>query len=338
MVESCCQAPSHGNAKKSKAVISVLLLFAVWGLSSLLPGAEAFRRVLEHDIRIMTLPILAGLLAGGLLEAYIPSNWIMSFLAGNRKRHLLYSVGLGFLMSSCSHGLAAIAMQLYKKGAAKSSVISFLLASPWANLSITFLLFGFFKIAALAIIFSAIGIALVTGFIFQSFEKSGHLGRPLQEKESTAPISFRDWCREIAARKAGTHAKDILKGAVALAEMVLPWMALGVFLAAMAAGFVPQEWFKSYMGADIKGLFVTLGFATVIEVCSEGMSFLAFEIYQQTGAIGSAFVFLMAGVVTDFTEISLIWKNLGWRSAALMVLVTIPQVVLIGYGMNLLIK
>ncbi len=79
----------------------------------------------------------------------------------------------------------------------------------------------------------------------------------------------------------------------------------------------------------------TLGLATVIEVCSEGMSFLAFEIYKQTGALGNAAVFLMAGVATDLTEVSLIWKNLGWKSAALMILIAVPQIIFLGWVINL---
>ena len=47
-------------------------------------------------------------------------------------------------MSACSHGILAISMQLYKKGASIPSVITFLLASPWANFPVTILLFGFF--------------------------------------------------------------------------------------------------------------------------------------------------------------------------------------------------
>ena len=92
------------------------------------------------------------------------------------------------------------------------------------------------------------------------------------------------------------------------------------------------------MGPTLFGLIVTLVIATVIEVCSEGSSPLAFEIYRQTGALGNSFVFLMAGVVTDYTEIGLLWSNLGWRVALWMPLVTVPQVILLGYIFNLFLK
>ena len=47
-------------------------------------------------------------------------------------------------MSACSHGILAIAIQLYKKGASPAAVVAFLLAAPWANLTMTLILISFF--------------------------------------------------------------------------------------------------------------------------------------------------------------------------------------------------
>ena len=72
------------------------------------------------------------------------------------------------------------------------------------------------------------------------------------------------------------------------------------------------------MGPTALGLLVTLIVATIMEVCSEGTAPLAFEIYRQTAALGNAFVFLMAGVGTDYTEIGLLWHNIGRKSQGKM--------------------
>jgi hypothetical protein len=88
------------------------------------------------------------------------------------------------------------------------------------------------------------------------------------------------------------------------------------------------------MGPTVLGMLVTLGVATILEVCSEGTAPLAFEIFKQTGALGNSFVFLMAGVVTDYTEIGLLWHNVGRRAAILLPIVTVPQVLLFGFIAN----
>lgn len=94
-----------------------------------------------------------------------------------------------------------------------------------------------------------------------------------------------------------------------------------------------------YMGPSIIGLLVTLFFATIIEVCSEGSSPLAFEIYDKTlkagtPAFGNSFTFLMAGVATDYTEIGLIWHNIGKKAALWLPLITVPQILILGYLFN----
>jgi uncharacterized membrane protein YraQ (UPF0718 family) len=89
-----------------------------------------------------------------------------------------------------------------------------------------------------------------------------------------------------------------------------------------------------FMGPTIIGLLITLLFATIIEVCSEGSSPLAFEIFNQTGAFGNSFTFLMAGVATDYTEIGLIWQNIGKRAAILIPIITVPQIIVLGYVFN----
>ena len=111
-----------------------------------------------------------------------------------------------------------------------------------------------------------------------------------------------------------------------------------MLLASLAGAFIPVHFFHRFMGPTFLGLMVTLVLATVIEVCSEGSSPLAFEIYRQSQALGNSFVFLMAGGVTGYTEIGLLWSNGGRRVALWMPLVSVPQVIFMGYLFNKLIK
>jgi len=83
-------------------------------------------------------------------------------------------------------------------------------------------------------------------------------------------------------------------------------------------------------------------FATIIEVCSEGSSPLAFEIYEKSieagaPAFGNSFIFLMAGVATDYTEIGLIWHNIGRKAALWIPIITVPQILALGYLYNVLL-
>lgn len=131
-------------------------------------------------------------------------------------------------------------------------------------------------------------------------------------------------------------ARGITRGSWALARMVLVWVSLGFVMSAVLGAVVPEGWWGRYFGPTFLGLLATLGVATVVEVCSEGTAPVAVELYRQTGALGNTFGFLMGGVVTDFTELSLLWANLGPRVVRWYLLVTLPQVFLWGMMLNLM--
>lgn len=142
----------------------------------------------------------------------------------------------------------------------------------------------------------------------------------------------RMWTRHALVR----DAQGVLRGMVPLGRMVLGWVQLGLVLSALAGGLVPHGAFERFLGPSVGGLFLTLGVATVIEVCSEGTAPLAYELYRHTGALGNAFAFLMGGVVTDYTELAVVWTSIGRRTVLWLLAVTLPLVLLVGLVLNAL--
>ncbi|MFC1590310.1 permease [Candidatus Omnitrophota bacterium] len=323
---------------KTFIVSGILLCLAL--LSYLIPVLEPFRRTLFVYLRTIWWAVLLGLILGGVINHYVPREYISHILSRPRKRTILYSVILGFLMSCCSHGILALSIELHKKGASNPAVVAFLLASPWANVPLTIIFFAFFGLKAFFIIISAILIAVTTGFIFQALERKGLI----ETNNNTVKIE-EDFSviKDIKGRMAGyrftartlkADLKGVYGGTAALGEMVMWWILIGMGIASLAGAYIPEGVFSNYMGPTVLGLIVTLILATVIEVCSEGSAPMAFEIFRQTGALGNSFTFLMAGVVTDYTEIGLLWHNCGRRVAVWLPIVTVPQVLILGFIAN----
>jgi uncharacterized protein len=312
------------------SILLILILLASKFVSFLFPFYKAF---IEY-FSIIWWAILLGLFIGGIIDYLVPRKYIEKFLGQSKKRTIFYAVGFGFFMSACSHGILAIAIELYKKGAKTSSVIAFLLASPWANFPLTILFFGLFGLKALLIVFSAILIAIVTGFIYQFLEKKG-LVETNEDKKQNFNI-LKDIKNRFRTYKFNLKrdVKGILKGSFSLAKMVLWWILIGMILASVAAAYIPESFFMKYMGATVLGMIIVLIVATIIEVCSEGSAPMAFEIFRQTGAFGNSFIFLMAGVSTDYTEIGLIWNNIGKKAAIWLPIITVPQILIIGFLFN----
>jgi uncharacterized membrane protein YraQ (UPF0718 family) len=203
------------------------------------------------------------------------------------------------------------------------------------------MLVGFFGLKAFYIIISAVLIATVTGFLFQFLEKKALIEKNENIVETAGDFSItEDIKKRIGAYRFSfgdlkADIKGVIGGAASLGNMVLWWILIGMGIASLAGAYIPEGVFDSYMGPTVLGLLVTLAIATIIEVCSEGSAPMAFEIFRQTGALGNSFVFLMAGVVTDYTEIGLLWHNVGKKTAIWLPLITVPQVVLLGIIANI---
>ncbi len=334
MADCCSHKEVRFNILDHKVLLLAVAVVAALAGSYAWPVLLPFRLSFMMYARMLVWPLLLGLVMGGIVDQYVPREYVSVVLAGRRKRNIIYAVTWGFLMTLCSHGILALAVQLYKKGASASSVVAFLLASPWANFPLTLMLIGFFGLGkALFIIFSAIVIALIVGWIFQILEVRGIV----ETNPDTVGIPpGLDIMADNCKRAEGYHfdfiveLKGIFKGIRELAGMILWWILLGTTLAAVAGAYIPTGFFHRFMGNSVGGMFGTLLAATVIETCSSGSSPLAFEIYRQTGALGNALMFLLGGVATNYTEVALLWVNIGRRTALWMPALCIPLIFLFG--------
>ena len=338
--DTCPSKPFFKNKLFIIASLSLLIILASFFASFLAPFRQAFLMYLK----IIWWAVLLGLFLGGVIDYYIPREYISKILAERKPATIFNAVFLGFLMSACSHGILALTVQIHKKGASNPAVISFLLASPWANFTITIMLLSLFGLKGLFIIVAALIVAMNTGFIFMFLEKKGLIEKNKNIVEVSKDFSI---LRDIRIRAKNyrfsfnnfiNDLRGILQGALALSDMILWWIILGILIASLAGAYIPVHFFHRFMGPTLLGLLVTLALATIIEVCSEGSSPLAFEIYRQTGALGNSFVFLMAGVATDYTEIGLLWANVGRRTAIWLPIVSVPQIVIIGYLANIIFR
>lgn len=324
------------NFFNRKITLVSLGFLVLLGLSYIWDGLYPFRQEFLMYFRTVWWAITIGFIIGGTIDFFLPSDFVSHVLAGKRKSTIFRAVFSGFLMSACSHGILAIAVQLHKKGASAPAVIAFLLASPWANLPLTIVLFGFFGAKAFFLIFAALTIAVITGLLYLELEHRGWIESNPNAVSYDGDGSL--WTEMGKKWRLGfkTTFVGVTRGAFSLADMVIWWMLVGMGLASLMGAYIPPDWFMKFMGPDFRGLLVTLAFATVLEVCSEGTAPLAFEIFRRTGGFGNALVFLLAGVATDYTEIGLLWTNVGRRTALWLPVITVPQIILFGMLANAL--
>jgi len=301
-------------------------------------GLGVFTHAIGEMMAVMWWGILVGVAAVGLIDR-VPKEVVIGIIGRDQgAKSLLRAVFAGLLLDLCNHGVLMVGVKLYERGASLGQVFAFLIASPWNSLSLTIII-GLLMGWGWMIVFIAgsLVVALVTGLTVEALERAGRV-KPNANRVDL-PAGFQFW-REAKASLSNTRydlafVKDIARRSVTASRMVLRWLLFGVVLAALIQAAVPAEVFATWFGATLLGLFTTLVAATIIEVCSEGSVPIAADLMTRASAPGNAFTFLMAGASTDYTEILILREATGrLKSALLLPLVTVPQVLLIGWALN----
>ncbi len=342
---SCCNPPSKKSRPDfilwgSSIIIAVCLFwYHFFGLHlAMQPYVWSFVSGVIDLLSRMWWGLLLGFFFVGLI-GNIPREFLISFLgkAGTASGIFRATAG-GLLLDMCSHGILMVGMQLYRRGASLGQVMAFLIASPWNSLSLTFILWALIglKWTLLFIIFSAV-IAVISGFLFERLVSNGTL--PRNPNSFELPKEFHFW-PEARKQFSEFSFKDgffwrFLREGWSGSQMVLRWILFGTILASLLRTFVPEHLFHEIFGPTLIGLGMTVVFATILEVCSEGSTPIAADIMTRAKAPGNSFAFLMAGVATDYTEIMSIKDTTGrWKIALFLPLVTMPQVIFLALIMN----
>ncbi|MEM8876481.1 MAG: permease [Pseudomonadota bacterium] len=345
---SCCASESEletvSARKKDWILWGSLSTIAVAYLASFFIGHDqhgplmVFTHTVQEMLHVMWWGILIGMLAVGLIDR-VPREMVIAAVGRDRSfTGLLRATAAGFLLDLCNHGVLMVGAKLYERGASLGQTFAFLIASPWNSLSLTIiigLLMGWgwmFVFIGLSLV-----IALVTGLIVERMESRGLVAA--NPNRIDLPEDF-DLITEARQGIRNTRydwdfVTDTLHRSVTASRMVLRWLLFGIVLAALIRAAIPTEIFASWFGPTLFGLFATLAAATLIEVCSEGSVPIASDLMARAGAPGNAFTFLMAGASTDYTEMMVLREVTGyWKSALILPLLTVPQIVALGFVIN----
>lgn len=347
---SCCKSaetPSEAKPAKRKrdwllwgSGVTILIAYVaaffldhgdLWGLGH-------FTHSIRDMMNLMWWGILIGMVAVGLIDR-VPREFVIGIIGRDQgARSLGRAVLAGFFLDLCNHGVLMVGAKLYERGASLGQVFAFLIASPWNSLSLTIII-GVMMGWQWMVVFivASLVIAFVTGLIVEALERRGKV-KP-NANRIDLPEDFHVWREAKVGIKATRYdlafVKDVARRSVTASKMVLRWLFFGVVLAALIQVTVPTEIFATWFGATFLGLLTTLLAATIIEVCSEGSVPIAADLMTRAAAPGNAFTFLMAGAATDYTEILVLKEVTGRLKAALLLpLLTVPQVVVIGWMLN----
>lgn len=281
--------------------------------------------------------IALGMFSVGLLSQ-VRRELVVSLFGKTGWKGVVKAAVAGVLLDLCSHGILMIGAKLYERGVSVGQIMAFLIASPWNSLSLTIILIALigFQWTLVLIVLSML-IGVTTGLIFNYLCRRQWLPENPYAVELPKDFRFR---REASAalrtvRPTPGWWREVLSNGIKDSRMVIRWILFGIIVAALIRAFVPTEHFETYLGPSLAGLFLTLGIATILEICSEGSAPIAAEFFTRAKAPGNGFLFLTAGVATDYTEIMILKDTTGsWKIALMLPLITVPQIIFIAWLIN----
>lgn len=341
---SCCDADTPTRRIDWLLWSTMIPIVALFLFHVAVPDSMAIPMLgmLSHAVYDLVSTMWWGMIAAivfvGLLNR-IPRELVMGVLGqGGTVSGLLRATGAGLLLDLCSHGILMVGMKLYERGASLGQIFAFLIASPWNSLSLTIILVALIGLPwTLLFIVLSMLIGVSVGYLVDRAVAAGRLPANPNHFTQSGPVDWRgqlraiyrdqDWSPRGTAGMLWQGLKD--------SRMVLRWVFLGIILASLIRTFVTDDWMQMLFGPTLMGLGLTLLAATILEICSEGSTPIAAELFTRAAAPGNAFAFLMAGVATDYTEVMSIKDTTrSWKIALSLPLYTLPQVVFIGWLLN----
>jgi uncharacterized membrane protein YraQ (UPF0718 family) len=340
---SCCAVTQDKKTFKFDPIFHGSLIILAATLTASLIGIkntklDIFTHAVLELLGQMWWGIALGLFFVGLMNK-IPKDYYNTLLGkGDSLSGILRAAAAGLLFDLCSHGILMIGAKLYERGASLAQVFTFLIASPWNSFSMTLILWALigWQWTVMFIGLSAV-IAILTGLITAALTKSGKIPANPNTGQSDNIIDLK--ARIKSDLKTVTWdfklAKEIITGGAHEAQILIKWLLFGIIIASCIRTFIDPANFADWFGPTLAGLALTLIATTLIEVCSEGSSPIAAELLNKAKAPGNAFTFLMAGVSTDYTEMMVLKDTTkSWKMALALPFITVPQILLIGYLIN----
>ena len=280
--------------------------------------------------------LLLGVMAAGLLHAYLPRHLISWLGGGSRLSQAARGMLFGLPLPICSCGVLPLSRRLLAAGVPAAAVIAFAIGAPELDVGSAVLsvrLLGW--PAAMARIVGSMGLALVVALMVAAVaERKGEAPGNGAEAEGKGVGPRED---ELAAVPAGVTGVRRLRGAIAEAfgptlDHVAAWYVVGLVIAAAFEALVDPG-LAAGVGAPIDVIASAL-IAVPVYVCAQGATPLAAVMIHKGFSVGAALTFLLVGPATNVAVLAVLRRALGMRAAVAFAAGSIGCGIVAGFWAN----
>lgn len=293
------------------------------------------------DVLLAMAPyLLLGFLIAGVLNQVLRLDSLVGALRSNSFGSVLRAAVLGAPLPLCSCSVVPVAIELRRKGASRGATGSFLISTPETgvdSVSVSWSLLD--PLLTIARPIAAVVSAIAAGLAAQwwgadpkpnSLEpaapahsccKHDHK-QPEDGVQATAPVQPVHGSQPFPVR--------ILRYAfVDMLDDLAPSLVLGLVLSAAVTLLVPESLFAA-TGGGLGAMLLMLLVGIPVYICAAASTPLAAAMILKGLSPGAALVFLLAGPATNIGSLTLLARELGWRTIGVMLLALSASAILLG--------
>jgi uncharacterized membrane protein YraQ (UPF0718 family) len=264
---------------------------------------------------------LIGSLASGVIEVFVSRQRLASILSKDKVSSVFLAAGLGVIFPVCDCAVVPVVRRLLRKGAPLSAAVAYLLAGPIVNPVV---------IAATAVAYRqdwrivgaragigyviAVTIGLLMGWLFRN-QPALRL-----EAENGEDNAYCECGSDDADHHAHTLPHRVLEALRHAADDFLDiarFLIVGALVAGVLRGAVGQQGLLAAARNPVPAILVMMGFAFVLNLCSEADAFVAAS-FRGLIPVAGQMAFMTLGPMLD-VKLLLMYSRL-FRKRAVVVL------------------
>jgi hypothetical protein len=279
--------------------------------------------------------LLLGLLAAGLVKAYIPPDAMQRWLGGSGLSAVLRAALFGAPLPLCSCGVLPAALGIRRSGASREATVSFLISTPETSIdsvAVTYALMGPFMAVyrPLAAVLSAIVTGMMTSLVNEETTVlravpagAGELDSCCASKADSgsgagccSPVkSGTDGCAPEVPSAQPAFRQALRFAGAELLDDISRWMLLGIVIAGIMITLVPPGWLAQW-GQGLDAMLVMLLVGIPMYICASASTPIAAGLLLSGVSPGVVLVFLLVGPATNMAGLVLVKKELGLKVTA----------------------